>query len=865
MKIVKRTRWCLLALAIATLLPALALRAAPAYQMENLGRGVVAMRTGTSSVYVGWRLLGLDSSSIGFNVYRGSTKVNSSVLTTTTDLVDTGATLTVANTYTVRPVIGGVEQAASAGYTLPANAPTQQFLSVPLQIPQGGTVPGVVTTADPNPAPVAFTYNANDCTVADLDGDGEYEIIVKWDPSNSKDNSQAGYTGNVFLDAYKLNGTRLWRIDLGRNIRAGAHYTEFIAYDLDGDGKAEIACKTADGTKDGKGVVIGNASADFRNSSGYVLSGPEFMTIFNGQTGAAMATTNYIPARGNVGDWGDTYGNRLDRYNCSVAYLDGVKPSLIMFRGYYTRTAVVAWDWRGGQLTQRWHFDSRTTNLAAPDAGKENWEHMGNHQSAVIDVDGDGKDEIMFGALCINSNGTLRYTTGIGHGDAYHVGKLDPSRSGFQAFTPHEVPSLYGSNGTEMHDASTGALIWGVAGQTNQDVGRGCAFDIDPTHAGYECWGSNGGLYTCKGALISNTQPPSTNFGVWWDADPLRELLDGNHIDKWNWTTTNSTRLLTASECSSNNSTKSNPCLSGDIFGDWREEVIWRTSDNTALHIYTTTIPATNRLYTLMHDRTYREAIAWQNSAYNQPPHTGFYLGDGMSTPPVPNMYAAGANVAPTVSITSPAGGATFNAGANITITATAADSDGTVSKVDFYQGSTLLGTDTSSSYTFTWNGVAAGNYSLTAKATDNDGAVTTSSTINITVNAAGPVVVQSEAGTWDTGGVLETTNAGWTGTGYVNAGNAIGGFSEVTVNVPTTRSYTIDFRFANGTTTDRTADLRVNGTVVQSAVSFPGTGAWTTWNDVIVTKTLNAGNNTIRLTATTANGCANLDKVTVQ
>ena len=774
MKIMKRTRWSLLALAFAALLPAVALRAAPAYQMENLGRGVIAMRTGANSVYVGWRLLGLDSSGIGFNVYRGSTKVNGSVLTGTTNLVDTGATLTSANTYTVRPVIGGVEQAASAGYTLPANAPTRQFLSVPLQIPLGGTVPGVVTAADPNPAPVAFTYNANDCTVADLDGDGEYEIIVKWDPSNSKDNSQAGYTGNVFLDAYKLNGTRLWRIDLGRNIRAGAHYTQVIAYDLDGDGKAEVACKTADGTKSGTGVVIGNGAADFRNNSGYVLSGPEFMTIFNGQTGAAMATTNYIPARGNVGDWGDTYGNRLDRYNASVAYLDGVKPSLIAFRGYYTRTAVVAWDWRGGQLTQRWHFDSRTTNLAAPDAGKANWEHMGNHQSAVIDVDGDGKDEIMFGALCINSNGTLRYTTGLGHGDAYHVGKLDPSRSGFQAFTPHETPSLYGTNGTSMHDASTGALIWGAApSSSGQDVGRGCAFDIDPTHAGYECWASNGGLYDCKGVRIGTTQPGSTNFGVWWDADPLRELLNGTQISKWDWTNSTTNAVLTAAGCSSNNSTKSTPCLSGDILGDWREEVIWRTTDNTALHIYTTTIPATNRLYTLMHDRTYREGIAWQNSAYNQPPHTGFYLGDGMSTPPVPNMYAAGAS--------------------------------------------------------------------------------------------AGPIVVQSEAGTWDAAGVLETTNAGWTGTGYVNVGNAVGGFSEVTVNVPTAGSYTIDIRFANGTTADRPADLRINGAVVQSAVSFPGTGAWTTWSDVIVTKTLNAGNNTIRLTATTANGCANLDKVTVQ
>jgi rhamnogalacturonan endolyase len=639
-----------LSLALAALLSTAPVIYCAPYQMENLGRGVVAMRTSSTQVYVGWRLLGLDSPGIAFNVYRGTTKVNVSPITASTNLVDSGANLTVANTYTVRPVIESVEQAASAGFTLPANAPVQQFLSVPLQIPQGGTVPGVVTATDPNPAPVTYTYNASDSSVGDLDGDGEYEIIVKWDPSNSKDNSQSGYTGNVYLDAYKLNGTRLWRIDLGKNIRAGAHYTNFIVYDLDGDGKAEVACKTAPGTKGGNGAYLlkgpaasDSDTADYRNGSGYVLTGPEYLTVFNGQTGVELATTAYVPGRGNVGDWGDTYGNRLDRYNCSVAYLDGVRPSLVMYRGYYTRTALVAWDWRNGALTQRWHFDSRTVDLSKPDAGRENWEHMGNHQSAVIDVDGNGTDEIMFGALCINSNGSLRYTTGLGHGDAYHVGKLDPSRAGFQAFTPHEVPELYGSNASDMHDANTGALIWGKGPSTaGQDVGRGCAFDIDPTHPGSECWASNGGLYDCKGVLISSTQPSSTNFAVWWDADLSRELLNSNQISKWDWTSSTTNVLLTASECASNNGTKATPCLSGDIFGDWREEVILRTTDNTALHIYTTTIPATNRIPTLMHDRVYREAIAWQNSAYNQPPHVGFHLGTGMGAAPLPAMYLVG-------------------------------------------------------------------------------------------------------------------------------------------------------------------------------------------------------------------------------
>lgn len=621
-----------------------ALQAAAPYQMENLGRGVVAVRTGASSVYVGWRLLGLDPSTIAFNVYRGSTKLNASPITATTNFVDNGATFGSALTYTVRPVLNGVEQAASAGFTLPANAATQQFLNIPLQVPQGGKTPDGVS----------YTYTAGDASVGDLDGDGEYEIVVKWDPSNAKDNSQAGLTGNVFLDAYKLNGKRLWRIDLGRNIRAGAHYTQFIVYDLDGDGKAEVACKTADGTISGTGQVIGNGSADWRDLTpnpasgriGYVLHGPEFLTVFNGQTGAVLATTNYIPGRGKDSDWGDNYGNRVDRFNAAVAYLDGVHPSLIMLRGYYTRTAIVAWDFRDGKLTQRWHFDTRTADLSKPDAGMANSEHMGNHQVSIGDVDGNGTDEIIFGALCINSDGTKRYTTGLGHGDAFHVSDMDPDHPGLETYGPHEVPSLYGNNGSEMHDAKTGAVLWGASGNA-QDVGRGVAFDIDPRHRGYEAWSSVGGLFTCKGQLISNTKPPSTNFGVWWDADPLRELLDRNHIDKWDWNTGTAKRLLTATECTSNNGTKATPALSADILGDWREEVIWRTNDSTALHIYTTTIPATNRMYTLMHDRMYREAIAWQNSAYNQPPHPSFYLGDGMSAPPKPNMYMPGAVTPP--------------------------------------------------------------------------------------------------------------------------------------------------------------------------------------------------------------------------
>lgn len=617
-------------------------------QMEYLNRGVVAVKISTG-VYLSWRFLGTDNAALGFNIYRNGTKINSSPVTTSTNYTD--ASGTTSSVYRIVPTLNSVEDTTGVQSVTPW---ASQYKTLQLNRPAGGvtepnkygSVGKTATGSFPSGQP--YTYSPNDCSVGDVDGDGEYELIVKWDPSNSQDNSYYGITGKVFLDCYKLNGTQLWRIDLGKNIRAGAHYTQFQVFDYDGDGKAEVVCRTAPGTVDGKGnnVIMNsdNPSADYRNldttqTSGSKMLGtintcPEYLTLFDGLTGAQLNTVAYNPQRGSY-NWGDTYYNRSDRFLACTAYLDGVHPSVVMCRGYYTRATLAAYDVVDKKLVQRWFHDSSTAGVGAYG--------QGNHNLSVADVDADGYDEIIYGSCAIDHDGTCMYRTGLGHGDAMHVSDLDPDRPGLEVWDVHEESAAWGK-GFEMHDAATGTLIW--SGTVSGDNGRGVAADIDGTRRGFEMWSTNTdgsgnavGVYSCKGVSLS-TSRPSVNFRIYWDADLQDELLDGTTISKWVPSTSKTTTLLSASGTSSCNSTKATPCLSADILGDWREElVLWETADPSKIRIYTTTLATTNRLYTLMHDAVYRTGVAWQNSAYNQPPHLGFYIGDGLSAVTQPDIY----------------------------------------------------------------------------------------------------------------------------------------------------------------------------------------------------------------------------------
>lgn len=579
--------------------------AASGYVVENLDRGISAISTG-SGMMVSWRFLADDSDNSIFKLYRNNALIYTSNAGNATCYLDKDGKST--DTYKVETVESGTIVSSDTC----AMQSGSNYLEVKLDVPKAQTS--------------GITYSPNDCTVGDVDGDGQYELFVKWDPSNSKDNSQKGKTDKVFIDCYKIDGTKLWRIDLGVNIRAGAHYTQMLVADYDLDGLAEMVCKTADGTVDGVGNVIGDSSKDYRNSNGYILSGPEYYTLFEGSTGKALDTVDYNPGRGTVSKWGDSYGNRVDRFLGAVAYLDGVKPSAVTVRGYYTRMTACAYDVVNKKLVQKWYFDTGN-DKTKPGYGD------GNHNCMPADVDNDGKQEIVLGATCLDDDGSVLWCLNTGHGDAMHLGDLLPDRNGLELWICHEDKPY----GVSLVDASNGKTIFHKDGDA--DTGRCCAANVWAGNDGAEFWGLGNDVFDGSGNTLS-CRRPAVNFLSYWDGDLEREILDGYTdkpatISKMKNDGTLTTILSTdgAYTC---NTTKGTPCLSADIFGDWREELIVRASDSKSLRIYCTPYETDYRITTLMHDPQYRNQVAGQNISYNQPPHTSFYLASNYKLPERP-------------------------------------------------------------------------------------------------------------------------------------------------------------------------------------------------------------------------------------
>ncbi|MBK1834728.1 rhamnogalacturonan lyase [Roseibacillus ishigakijimensis] len=578
---------------------------------EQLGRGLVAVKTDKGEAFVSWRALASEAGDAVYELYRinGDQEERVALPGPGTNYLDPSP----APSYRVS--LAGEE----GGMTVELRE--ESYWEIPLQEKEG--------------------YRAGDCSLADLDGDGEYEFVVHF-VGESRDNGSAGMTSPPILEAYELDGTCLWTIELGRNIREGEHYTQFMVYDLDGDGRAEVACKTADGTRDGEGKIIGDEAADWVNreegskSYGRILAGPEFLTIFEGRSGAELITTDYLPGRDPIDGWGgrggnggtDSYGNRCDRFLACVAYLDGERPSLVMARGVYGRTALVAWDWREGQLTRRWTFD--TGPAYPPYEGVSEFAGMGGHSLAVADVDGDGRDEIVYQAMTVDDDGSGLYSTGRRHGDTLAVGDLDPRREGLELYlvTENEGHTVrWQTPGAGLHDAGTGAPLW--THSPGRDISVGLVANIDPRHPGMEVWGHRTGLRTIEGEVFAQ-EPRQTDWLVWWDGDLMREIYGGYRLFKWNWQQ-EETEELHRFPWPYENRRRGRylsrwPNLTGDFLGDWREEVLLLGPGGKSLRLYTTTIPSEHRVTCLMQDRAYRLSVALQNVVYNKAPRLSYFL-----------------------------------------------------------------------------------------------------------------------------------------------------------------------------------------------------------------------------------------------
>ncbi|MBQ8486695.1 MAG: rhamnogalacturonan lyase [Prevotella sp.] len=737
----KNRKLCTLLLTAAMTIGAQA-QVTPVSQMEKLDRGVVSVPISSlTGNFVSWRLLGTDDKSVTtFDLLRDGEVIAQDLKVTNYK----DAKGTSASSYQVVTKVNGEAVETSA----PVAVWGKKYLPLKLQRPEGGIHANFGDDKEAGKGRVKgtnvpYAYYPNDMSVGDVDGDGKYELFLKWESTHAQDNSfNCGYTGNTFIDCYKINTDKdencdlLWRIDLGKNIRDGAHYTQFMVYDFDGDGRAEMMCKTATGSKDGLGNYVNQAATDatikghdntkdYRNSSGHIISGPEYLTVFDGLTGKAIHTTWYLPGRAGTGKylpsgkeastgeggselgkvstfptgfWGDNYGGRSERFLGAVAYINGAdKPACGIFsRGYYTQAYVWAVSFDGTRLHTEWlhasptatqsqvytaHFDEsatypkitvdgdvlmrnpvktapantggvKSTDTSGGIVGSNTLYGNGNHNLSIADVDGDGCDEIIWGAGALNNDGTLLYATGYGHGDAIHVGKMIPDSADLYVFDVHEekLTSKHGS--WDLHNARTGRVIW-HGGSADADNGRGMAGDLTGKD-GYEFWSSD--ERTPRSALTgkaTNIKNCFVNFRIYWDGSYQDQLFDGSYqynsnlgsdavwdqssyaspkIQKWNgssFTNIISFYSDTYNNAQTANYTKATPCLQADILGDWREELImWNKKDSAEVMLFSTWTPTEYAVPTLMHDHVYRMGVAWQNTAYNQPPHLGYYLPD---------------------------------------------------------------------------------------------------------------------------------------------------------------------------------------------------------------------------------------------
>ena len=602
----------------------------------NVGRGLVASINGNKNasyfpdynnkVLVSWRMFPTDDKTTGFDLYRKSTegdyvKLNSEPITSSTNFQDTEADRSVDNTYRL----------CAAGSTIPLDTYTLTasqasaglpYVSIPLK--------SALDVVD------GYDFRANDASIGDVDGDGKYEIILKRlatklgttteeednlendDETGTSATAELGPYHTTLLEAYRTNGTFLWRVKLGPNI-IGGNSTSMAVADFDGDGRAEVAVRTGEGAVFADGTEIGDTNNDGKTDyrvagANYVPACPTFLSVIEGSTGKELARGNYIEP-GQSTDWGDNYWKRASSIRVGVAHFSSSYPSIVACRGVYGKSVIEGWDYRNGKLSKRWRF-----NTASP--GYSSWAGQGNHSLCTGDVDGDGCDEVVYGGICIDHNGKGLWNSGQGHGDAMHLGKFDPSRDGLQIWSCFES----GDVAAALRDAKTGETIWDY--KKSGDMGRCAVADIDPDSPGCEMWWYQGNAHSPKGDDLGYSGM-STNMAIWFDGTLNRQLYDRSTI---NAPRNSKGRVFTVYryEVTTINSTKSNPNFYGDIWGDWREELIQVTSDFSELRIFTTWYPTEYKFPYLMSDHVYAMSALNQNIGYNMPTETGYYLGSDL-------------------------------------------------------------------------------------------------------------------------------------------------------------------------------------------------------------------------------------------